>query len=1557
MNGTGLSYGSETVWNVGNGIGSSGGISPQYPIPAWQQGVNMSANGGSTTMRNMPDVAMVADALFTFANNGTMGYTYGTSCAAPLWAGFTALVNQAALANGQPEVGFLNPALYAVGKSSAYAASFHDVTTGNNTNYLNPTRFRAVTGYDLCTGWGSPKGSNLIYSLAMPEPLVIAPLAEVIFTGPAGGPFSSPTPAYTLTNKAASSVSWSLATDATWLDLAPAAGALAAAGPGTNVTAQPNGLASSLGAGTYNATVFFTNLSDQVVQSRQIVLAVFAPPLITSQPTNQAVLAGMSATFTVGTETNALLSYQWQLNNGLTLTNLSDGGNISGSASSALTISNVSSADLGAYSVIVSNAAGSVSSTNASLSLVSSLPVILAQPGNRTVLPGTTTAFTVVAAGDQPLSYAWFKNGVNLADGGGISGSASSTLTIASPTPADAGTYTAVITNTLGSLATTGAVLAVTIVTSPGVALETVYSFDANGTIGFNPYAGLVQASDGKFYGTASQGGLTKQGTIFRVDTNGIASLVHSFSNGSEGAFPYAGLVQGTNGLLYGMTRAGGTNNGEGTAFRISTGGTITSYSLNPPVTGGFPYGGLIQGTDGNFYGLTSLGGSSGYTSVFGSGNGTVVRLTAAGVLSALCSFNYEDGANPSSTLVQGRDGNFYGTAQGGGTNGGWGSVFKTTPAGTLTALFSFGNTNGATPFAGLAQDDDGTLYGTTYAGGAHNAGTVFKVSPDGAFSSLYSFGGGDGSNCHGGLLLASDGNFYGTTENGGAYNAGTVFRLSPSGTLITVAQFDSYQGANPEGTLVQGTDGKLYGTTYNGGAHGKGAVFRLSMDAPLQITRQPQDVAAFAGDAVAFSVATFGSLPVSYQWLKNGTNLTDTGIISGSNARTLTLTNISVADAANYSVVVSNVYGPVTSLGARLAVIFSPPYVIAGPEAQLALVGSTVTFSVEAGGDGPLSFQWQEYGTNLADGGNISGSATSTLKLASVTAASAGTYSVIVSNALYGTSSTGAVLTVIPVNAPGTAVVSLRPFSFDNYVGAYNPYAGVVQGRDGFLYGTTMFGGQNGYGTVFKVATSGGGFTILRSFGYFDLLGNVPLAGLVQGADGNFYVATFSGGTGGAGASFGAGTLFKTTSAGAATLLHTFSAGGDGGQPAAALVQGRDGKFYGTTEYGGLSNTDVSALPGYGTVFVVDTNGKLISLHVFTGAADGGSPAGSLLEAINGKFYGTTTLGGSNGFGTLFNISTNGALSSLVSFDYIRGAYPSNALVQASDGAFYGAASSGGTNGGWGTVFRMSADGTLTSLHSFNYQDGATPTGGLVEGTDGNLYGTTSQGGVGGQGTVFQITKAGQLTTVLWFNGSNGANPQSTLIQARDGSFYGTTEFGGTDYNGTAGTGDGVLFRLTLPMFLLNPFAQATATTTARYSASLATNAVTPAGDTLTFTKVSGPAWLSVAADGTLSGTPAVADLGANVFTVSLADTNGWSSTATLTITVVPAPLLASLSLSQGTNLVLNWSGGQPPYSVQVATDLASAAWQTIAGPMTNTTLLVAPTNAAAFYRVRVGN
>jgi uncharacterized repeat protein (TIGR03803 family) len=684
----------------------------------------------------------------------------------------------------------------------------------------------------------------------------------------------------------------------------------------------PNLLATNLAAGSYAATLYCTNLFDQSVQTRHIALAIVSLPLITSQPTNQAVLEGMTASFSVGTATNALLYYQWQFDSGSGPTNLTDGGGISGSATSSLTIGNVSPVDVGAYSVIVSNAAGPVTSDSASLTIITGqAPVILSAPASQTLLPGATATFTVSAAGDQPLSYFWHMSGTNLADGGNLSGSATSTLTIRSATGSNGGNFSVLITNSFGSVTSAVAVLNLMSVTSSGAALETLYSFTTN-SLGCLPFGGLVQANNGSFYGTASAGGSHGVGTVFQTDTNGVVTLVYAFPNGTggnyppNGSLPVAALVLGKNGLLYGTAVAGGST-GDGTVFRMTASGTA-AWSLTSGSSGSVPYGGLVQGLDGNFYGTTFFGGT--YRSPYLGGYGTVFRLTASGSLTAIHSFNYEEGAYPSSTLVQGADGSFYGTAQNGGTNGGWGTIFRITPAGILTPLFSFANTNGAVPFAGLVQDSDGAFYGTTTAGGrsasafavpvpsdpgrpitgADGAGTVFKLAADGTFTSLYSFtGGNDGSNCYGGLLLASDGNFYGTTESGGVYGLGTVFRITPDGTLTTLVSFDGYQGANPECTLIQGTDGRLYGTTQNGGTNGWGAIFRLSLDSPLQITQQPQPQLAFAGDTVTFKVATFGSLPVSYQWLKNGTNLSDGGNLSGFSSRTLSLTNLGVADAA----------------------------------------------------------------------------------------------------------------------------------------------------------------------------------------------------------------------------------------------------------------------------------------------------------------------------------------------------------------------------------------------------------------------------------------------------------------------------------------------------------------------------------------------------------------------------------------------------------------------------------------------------------------------------------
>jgi uncharacterized repeat protein (TIGR03803 family) len=351
---------------------------------------------------------------------------------------------------------------------------------------------------------------------------------------------------------------------------------------------------------------------------------------------------------------------------------------------------------------------------------------------------------------------------------------------------------------------------------SPGGALTTIYNFCSidNCADGAVPYAALVEGSNGAFYGTTTaggastnlscrQGGLNGCGTVFTITTIGTLTTLHSFDY-TDGALPIAVLVQATNGDLYGTTYNGGANAHCpdpvpcGTIFKITPSGTFTSlHTFNEFVDGAFPYGGLVQATNGNFYGTTEHGGASTFC---GSGCGT---------------------------------------------------VFKMTPDGTLTTLYSFlgeGDSPGALPEGGLIQDADGNLYGTTSSGGAYiDYGTIFKITPDGTLTTLYSFDGADGDNTQAALLRADDGDLYGTTELGGngaacffgSEGCSTVFKMTPSGALTTLYNFCSQSicadGGSPNG-LVQGTNGDLYGTTEFGGVNyssceiGCGAVFRLSV-------------------------------------------------------------------------------------------------------------------------------------------------------------------------------------------------------------------------------------------------------------------------------------------------------------------------------------------------------------------------------------------------------------------------------------------------------------------------------------------------------------------------------------------------------------------------------------------------------------------------------------------------------------------------------------------------------------------------------------------------------
>jgi uncharacterized repeat protein (TIGR03803 family) len=245
---------------------------------------------------------------------------------------------------------------------------------------------------------------------------------------------------------------------------------------------------------------------------------------------------------------------------------------------------------------------------------------------------------------------------------------------------------------------------------------------------------------------------------------------------------------------------------------------------------GSGPLGNLAQGTDGNFYGATYSGGSE-------SGYGTLFKITPKGVLSTLYTFDFTHGAQPYAGPVQGSDGNFYGTTYSGGTNGA-GTVYKITPGGTLTVLHSFGGntSDGDFPISSLVQGRDGSLYGTTPDGGSDNDGTVFKITRSGMFTTLHSFAGTDGRSPAGALVQATDGNFYGGTGYGGTNDIdGTIFKMNAAGTVTTVHNFDGSDGEDPF-PLTQDTSGIFFGTTGGGGdlncqpSYGCGTVFSLSV-------------------------------------------------------------------------------------------------------------------------------------------------------------------------------------------------------------------------------------------------------------------------------------------------------------------------------------------------------------------------------------------------------------------------------------------------------------------------------------------------------------------------------------------------------------------------------------------------------------------------------------------------------------------------------------------------------------------------------------------------------
>jgi uncharacterized repeat protein (TIGR03803 family) len=663
------------------------------------------------------------------------------------------------------------------------------------------------------------------------------------------------------------------------------------------------------------------------------------------------------------------------------------------------------------------------------------------------------------------------------------------------------------------------------------------------------PFAELIEGSDGALYGTTSAGGASSygKGIVFKIrkDGTGFAKL-HDFLGGdpANGAAPYAGLIEASDGALYGTTLFGGAYD-DGIAFKINKDGTgflnLHDFDVSDPANGAFPPDGLREGSDGALYGNAAGGSYRG---------GVVYRIDKDGTgFEKLHDFSpAADGNGPIGKLTEGADGALYGVTNNGGLNG-YGTVFGVRKDGTgFLKLRDLSYQDGGYPNGGLIEGTDSVLYGMSSYGGAQSRGAAFKINKDGSgFLKIHEFSPADGSGTGAGLIEGTDGALYGTTREGGLYNLGVAFKVSKDGSGFSrVHDFSPSVGAVPYSRILAASNGALYGTTYSGGAHGSGIIFRIRR---------------------FFRFSRFQTLHV-----------------------------FDYANPANGSY----------------------------PRAGL----------IEAS-DGAL------YGTTSRGG-----------------AANAGI--------------------VFRISKDGTGFVKVHQFKLSDPADGTNPWSAVLEGSDGALYGTTFGGGALFGGVVFKMNKDGSGFRILHSFQFgVPTNGSFPRAGVIEGTDGALYGTTYSGGA------HGEGIAFRVSKDGSGFLtLHDFNIDdpADGAYPEAPLLEASTGEIFGTTSWGGAYNQ--------GAAFKINKDGTgFVKVFDFQ-LPGGAYPGAGFIDGADGALYGTTTSGGTRSAGTIFRMNKDGTgFLELHGFGFDDGAWPYAELCKGSRGVLYGTTSGRGPLGG-GVVF-----------------------------------------------------------------------------------------------------------------------------------------------------------------------------------------------------------------------------------------------------------------------------
>ncbi len=764
---------------------------------------------------------------------------------------------------------------------------------------------------------------------------------------------------------------------------------------------------------------------------------------------------------------------------------------------------------------------------------------------------------------------------------------------------------------------------------------------------------------------------------------------------------------------------------------------TVTAFQAGPANPEG---SGLLKHPDGFYYGVSRAGGAF--------GNGTIYRVSATGEVSTMVHFTGNSGLakgrRPQGTLVNDGTGKLWGTTlQGGGGNfgEGFGSVFRYNPAtGDFTTAVEFTGTagfaKGTGPQTGLTLGEDGFVWGTTGAGGTNGAGTVFKININNlVFTSILDFTGNAGTN-RGRLPLAamvSDGAglLWGSTAEGGSAGFGTLYTVNvSSGLLSTVVDFTGTgalaPGSRPSGPLHPDGPGVWWGTTFAGGPGGHGTVFRYTTEGDVF-----ESLGSFTGPAGA----TPGRGPHS-PLVADGTGALWGVTLSGG--------------SGNYGTIFKIVKNP-----------FS--------------ISSIVEFSGSGGssaGNGPSG------GLMADDAGKLWGLTNGG-----------------------GPAELGGIYRIDPETGAYTRVLDFLRTSGNPSVAL--PGAGLVRGLDGWLWGTSRRGGTFNAGTVYTVNPATGAAALVVEFtGQTGAArGADPVAELAPDDQGNIWGSTVAGGT------QNLGTVFRINASTKVFTTITDFAGTNGRNPASRLFLDGSGQLWGTCEAGGDSQSQGGTI-----FKINPTTGELTTVVSFTGisgAVVGDGPAAGLTPDGGGYLWGTTYEGGEFNQGTIFKVAVaSGAFTSVLSFSGSQGdttgSNPSATLVKDSAGFLWGTTEFGGMDSS-GTVFKVNiATGELTTVVEFNGPNGdyvgAHPEGGLLQDPVGAWYGMTEFGGARGLGTIYKISPDGTFQTIFEFTGAGGAvpgdKPRGDLVLHSDGHMYGTTSAGGA-LDPTRAAGNGQIFRL----------------------------------------------------------------------------------------------------------------------------------------------------------------